>query len=316
MIRDHVLGRKLDQGRGGTAVKNSLAIPSCFAINIHKICVTKFRNVLLTFECFSEPGLKGECPMKYMATLFFALIIMPIITSSAYAHFGMIIPSDSMICQGENSVVKLDIRFWHPMEGTPMSLEKPAGFGVLANKKQQDLLNDLRPVKIKGHQAWTAEYKVKRPGVYIFFMEPKPYWEPAEDKFIIHYTKTIISAYGLDEGWDREVGLKAEIVPLSRPYGLYSGNVFQGIVKVDGKPVPFAEVEVEYYNEDGSFTPPNEYMVTQTLKADSNGVFTYGVPRPGWWGFAALTSSKTPMKHEGKDKEVELGAVIWVHFEK
>ena len=28
----------------------------------------------------------------------------------------------------------------------------------------------------------------------------------------------------------------------------YAGNVFQGIVKLDGKPVPFAEVEVEYYN--------------------------------------------------------------------
>lgn len=57
-------------------------------------------------------------------------------------------------------------------------------------------------------------------------MEPKPYFEPAEDCYIIHYTKTVVSAFGL-EGWDRELGLKTEIVPLTRPFGLYAGNVFQ-----------------------------------------------------------------------------------------
>ena len=37
----------------------------------------------------------------------------------------------------------------------------------------------------------------------MFYMEPKPYWEPAEDCFIIHYTKTVVTAFGDDEGWDR-----------------------------------------------------------------------------------------------------------------
>ncbi len=254
--------------------------------------------------------------MKSFKVFIFTSIFWLLACSCATAHFGMIIPSDSMVCQGEKSVITLDVRFWHPMEGIPMSLERPVKFGVMANGKKTDMTGKLRPVTIKDHKAWTLEYKVKRPGVYIFYMEPKPYWEPAEDKYIIHYTKTVVTAFGLDEGWDNEVGLKAEIVPISRPYGLYAGNVFQGIVKVDGKPVPFAEVEVEYYNEDGKFQPPNEYMVTQTLKADQNGLFTYAAPRAGWWGFAALTTSKTPMKHNGVNKDVELGAVIWVHFEK
>jgi len=56
----------------------------------------------------------------------------------------------------------------------------------------------------------------KRPGVYAFFMEPNPYWEPAEDCFIVHYTKTVVTAFGDDEGWDEEIGLKTEIVPLSK----------------------------------------------------------------------------------------------------
>jgi len=126
----------------------------------------------------------------------------------------------------------------------------------------------------------------------------------------VHYTKTVVTAFGDDEGWDEEIGLKTEIVPLSKPYGLYAGNVFQGIVKLDGKPVPFCEVEVEYYNEDGKAKAPTDYMVTQTIKTDVNGLFTYAAPKAGWWGFAALNTSEKKIK--GKD--VELGAVLWVRF--
>jgi cobalt/nickel transport protein len=164
------------------------------------------------------------------------------------------------------------------------------------------------------HTAWSAQFKIKRPGVYLFFMEPQPYWEPAEDTFIVHYTKTVVTAFGDDDGWDQEVGLKTEIIPLSKPFGLYTGNVFQGIVKLNGKSVPFAEVEVEYDNKDGRFTAPTVYMITQTIKADKNGVFTYAVPKAGWWGFAALNPADFKLKHQGKDKDVELGAVIWVRF--
>ena len=45
--------------------------------------------------------------------------------------------------------------------------------------------------------------------------DPQPYWEPAEDAFIIHYTKTVVTAFGDDGGWDEEIGLKTEIVPLA-----------------------------------------------------------------------------------------------------
>jgi len=143
-----------------------------------------------------------------------------------------------------------------------------------------------------------------------------PYWEPAEDCYIIHYTKTVIAAFGDDEGWEREVGLKTEIVPLTKPFGLYSGNIFQGIVKLDGKIVPFAPVEVEYYNKDKKAIAPTDYMITQTIKADKNGVFSYAAPAAGWWGFAALNTSDRKMMHENQEKDTELGAVLWVKFEK
>jgi cobalt/nickel transport protein len=195
-----------------------------------------------------------------------------------------------------------------------MELVKPAQFGVMTRGHKQSLLDSLTEVKVMEHKAWLAGYKITRPGVYTFYMEPKPYWEPAEDCYIVHYTKTVVAAFGDDEGWDEEIGLKTEIVPLSKPFGLYAGNVFQGIVKVNGKSVPYAEVEVEYYNQDGKSEAPTDYMVTQTIKADQNGVFTYAAPKAGWWGFAALTTSDKKMKYKGQDKDVEIGAVLWVEF--
>ncbi len=237
-----------------------------------------------------------------------------LMASSADAHYGMLIPSDSMIMQADDRTVNLKLSFSHPFERIGMELEKPKVFSVRANGKRVDLANMLRKIQVMAHTAWEADYKVSRPGVYMFHMEPMPYWEPAEDCFIVHYTKTVVTAFGDDEGWDAEIGLKTEILPLSKPFGLYAGNVFQGIVKLDGKPVPYAEVEVEYYNKDGKSKSPTDYMITQTIKADQNGVFTYAAPCSGWWGFAALNTADYKLKHEGQEKDVELGAVIWIRF--
>jgi cobalt/nickel transport protein len=233
----------------------------------------------------------------------------------AQAHFGMVIPSDSMAMAQDERQVVLTLSFSHPMEMVGMELVKPKIFSVRANGEMQDLLPQLQPTKVMEQPAWKSAYTFKRPGVYMFIMEPQPYWEPAEDCYIIHYTKTVVTAFGDDEGWDEEVGLATEIVPLSKPYGLYAGNLFQGIVKLNGKAVPYAEVEVEYYNQDKKATAPTDYMVTQTIKADQNGVFSYAAPKAGWWGFAALNTADYKLKADGEDKDVELGAVIWVKFE-
>ena len=242
-------------------------------------------------------------------------LFLLIVTGDAFAHFGMVIPSDSMVMQGDKRNVTLTLSFSHPFEMIGMDLVKPHRWAVVVNGKEEDLSGALKETRVMGQKAWIMDYRIKRPGVYVFHMEPKAYWEPAEDCFIIHYTKTVVAAFGEEGGWDRPVGLKTEIVPLTRPFGLYTGNVFQGVVMLYGKPVPDAEVEVEYYNKSGKAEAPTDYMVTQVVKADKNGIFTYAVPRAGWWGFAALNTSATKMKYEGEDKEVELGAVLWVEFQ-
>lgn len=232
----------------------------------------------------------------------------------AQAHFGMVIPSKSVIEDKKDATVTLELSFGHPMEAVGLPFAKPKAVRVVFDGKAEEIGASLQAATIMEHAAWKAQYAVKKPGVYQIVMEPEPYWEPAEDCFIIHYTKTYLAAFGEEEGWGEPAGLKTEIVPLTRPFGNYTGNVFQGQVLVDGKPVPNATVEVEYHNRNGEYAAPNDYMVTQVVRADDRGVFTYGIPFAGWWGFAALNTAEEKMAREGTRKDVELGAVLWMEF--
>lgn len=230
----------------------------------------------------------------------------------AWSHFGVIIPSDDIISPKDSKKITLEVKFMHPFEWQLMNMEKPKRFNLMVNDKNYDLLSELKQKKIKNFSAWEAVYEIKEPGTHIFYFEPAPYWEPAEGKFIIHYTKVIVSALGKEDGWDKEIGLKTEIIPLTRPFGLWAGNVFQGIVKVDSKPVPYAEVEVEFYNSNSKIKAPDDSFITQVVRADSNGVFTYAMPKAGWWGFSAVNIADYTLKYQGKDYPVEIGAVLWV----
>ncbi len=236
-------------------------------------------------------------------------------SSQANAHFGMVIPSQNIVTQKKKSV-DLTLSFSHPFEGIGMELVKPEKFYVKNGGKCHDLLPNLAETKVMDHKGWQTNYRIQRPGVYHFVMEPTPYWEPTEDVSILHFTKTIVAAYGADQGWDEPVGLPTEIVPLARPFGNYVGNVFTGKVLVNGKPVPHAEIEVEFYNQDSNLRAPSDYHITQVVKADTNGIFSFVCPRKGWWGFAALNEADFTLNNpDGEAKGVELGAVLWIYLD-
>lgn len=246
----------------------------------------------------------------YLAIL--AALFLPALSQ---AHFQMLIPSSATVTPESANPIELALTFTHPMEGGPvMSMVDPVQqFGVVRPKGREDLAAALEASEIEGKRAFAARYRIERPGDYRFYVVPGAYWEPAEGVMIVHYTKVIVNAFGLERGWDEPVGLPVEIVPLVRPYGLWAGNLFTGIVTRDGQPVPFAEIEVEWVN-DGSVTPPADPFITQVLKADANGVFSYAMPRPGWWGFAALLEGENKMPNpDGESVPVEMGALIWVN---
>lgn len=248
------------------------------------------------------------------ATAILATMIITTMATAgpARAHFQQLLPSQDIVAAEAKPAVRLDLVFTHPMERGPvMEMARPVQFGVLHGGTRTDLRAALQARTIDGKTAYAADHRFQEPGDYVFFVEPAPYWEPGEQKMIIHYAKVVVD-FAAGDGWDALVGLPVEIEPLVRPYGLWTGNLFRGVVRQRGKPVPFAEVEVEWVN-DGSLTPPADPFVTQVIKADGNGVFAYAMPRAGWWGFAALVEGEQPMKSPaGASVPVEMGGLIWV----
>jgi len=256
--------------------------------------------------------------MKRITLLSVLVLVFALgISFSALAHFQLLLPSDDCIAEGESREVELQLIFTHPMEAShTMDMEMPKDFGVFHKDRKKSLLDTLKPLSFHhGAKAFQATYKTKGFGDFVFYLEPAPYWEPMENKYITQLTKVVVNSLGMPTDWDTEIGLKAEIVPLTRPYGLWVGNVFQGIVKMDGKPVPYAELEVEYLNAAAfsgfvsgvAVEVPADAFITQVIIADGNGVFTFGIPRAGWWGFAALMEGE-----EISGKEHEVGAVMWI----
>lgn len=253
--------------------------------------------------------------MKKYVVLFIAILLIIGTTFNASAHFQMILPSDDLINDGEDTELEIQLIFTHPSGAShTMNMEKPELFGVLHKGKEFDLTNTLESFTFHGGDAWKTLFDAKGFGDFLFYLVPAPYYESTEDKYITQITKVVVNNLGMPTDWDAELGLQAEIVPLNKPYGLWTGNVFQGVVKMDGEPVPYAEIEVEHLNSQ-SFSGlvgeaqefPSDAHITQVIRADENGVFSYGIPKSGWWGFAALMEAE-----KANDKDHEMGAVMWV----
>lgn len=252
-----------------------------------------------------------------------SLVLLVFACSQAVAHFQVIYTPETALVEGQKLPLKLV--FTHPFEaGHTMDMGQPLEFGVFHKGKKKDLLNALKPIVWKSltneGKAYEAAYKTRGAGDFVLYLVPAPYYEGSEDIYIQQVTKMMVNVGGMPTDWDGEIGLPVEIVPLDKPYALWTGNVFRGIVKCGGEPVPYSEIEVEYLNHDmfmesNSFakkakvSAPQDAFVTLTIKANKDGEFAFGIPRAGWWGFAALGAGG---ERTYKDKELSLDAVIWV----
>lgn len=255
--------------------------------------------------------------MKYAAHILALTTVVLAPVTSAWGHFQLLIPSAPAVYESANRTITLDLRFTHPMAGGPlMDMGRPERFGVMVAGKQSDLRQNLVAGKLDGKTVYSAEYTVRKPGDHVFYVQPAPYYEAAENTYIVHYTKVVVDAFGGGGGWDELLGFPVEIKPLVRPYGLWTGNAFRGVVLRDGKPVPDTVVEVEYLNSDQRVELPNPAFETQIIKTDAGGEFSYTMPRAGWWGFAALLEGPHDLKApDGSDAGMEWGAVMWVPVE-
>ncbi|MUM78681.1 DUF4198 domain-containing protein [Pseudodesulfovibrio sp. F-1] len=253
------------------------------------------------------------------------------VVSSAFAHFMVVYTPEIAFEQAEDMDVR--ILFTHPAEaGHMMDMGGVEEFYAVFQR------GDSEPKKIdlKGHLKqieWTnpgskapafagviPRKEVRSMGDYVFVMKPGYYFEKEEDLYMQQITKVIMNVGGVPGNWSEPVGLPCEIVPLIKPYAMWTGNVFKAQVLSEGKPVAGAEVEVEFMShmpdlktnsmpEASSVEYPHDAFITQTIFSDDNGYITFGIPKAGWWGFAALGIGPDT-EHNGK--ELSQDAVIWV----
>jgi nickel transport protein len=253
--------------------------------------------------------------------LFLSLLALSAsIALPAQAHFQLLYtPNVNLQKAGD---VPLKLVFWHPMgNGHVMDMGQPVDFFSVFKGKKTDLLPSLKPITFKGRSneaaAYDANIQIKRNGDYILALVPSPYLEKSEDIYIQQITKSYINKGEIPTSWNEPLGLKTEIVPLNKPYGSVAGSTFSGVVLRNGQPVPNLEIEVEYMsaepdmdksspNTDTNFAIPGGALSVIT---DSAGKFTFGIPKAGFWGFAALGSGPD---NTYNGKELSQDAVLWI----
>jgi cobalt/nickel transport protein len=251
--------------------------------------------------------------------------------TAAEAHFQLLYTVEAAL--NEAAAIELALVFSHPFDnGYTMDMGSPEAFYVVSQRGESDprttdLMQYLEPIEWSGVETKAAAFLAKPPrtvtrslGDYTFVLRPAPYYEEQEDKYIQQITKTVVNVGGLPGAWDEPLGLPVEIVPLDKPYANWVGGVFRAVVVADGKPVPHAEVEVEFLNHEpqiaerrfspaGKVTAPQDSFKTLSIRADAAGQIIIGLPKAGWWGICALDLDDGA-KHEGKELSVD--AVLWI----
>ena len=130
----------------------------------------------------------------------------------ASAHFLVLLPSRDVVGPGDPPEVVLEMQFTHPMEQGPiMPMARPLACAVFAGESKADLSASLQERRVGKASTYSVRYRFEGPGDHVFTVLPAPYWEPAERKWIIHYTKVVANFLGNEGGWERAVGLPVEI---------------------------------------------------------------------------------------------------------
>lgn len=245
------------------------------------------------------------------------------VSSAAQAHFQLVYTPEVNI--EKPKTVPFKLLFWHPMEnGHVMDMDQPEKFFYVFRGEKIDLTKSLKPITFTGKEnaakAFEAEAKIRRNGDYIFVLQPKPYFEKNEDAYIQQITKSYVNKGQLPDAWQDPIGLETEIVPFNKPTNVLVGSTFTGQVLSNGKPAAGIEIEIEYMaappnvksNRPISSKSADAPAGTLVAISDANGMFTFGIPKAGHWGFAALGSGP---KKQYNGKELSQDAVIWIYAE-
>jgi cobalt/nickel transport protein len=244
------------------------------------------------------------------------------------AHYSMLLPEATSGKRGE--AMTFTYQWGHPFEH--QLFDAPAPERVLVvdpDGKKTDLTKQLQPIKVPGDEgkqvtAYQFRFTPERRGDHLVILITAPVWLDEEKRFVQDTVKMVFHVQ-TQNGWyalarATPSGNFVELVPLTRPYGLQAGMVFQAQVvtnppaelsRRDWVPVPGAQVEVErYHAATPKELPPDEH-ITRTVRTDPNGVATCTLPEAGWWALTVPHRSAL-RERQGKTFPVQYRSTLWV----
>jgi len=248
-------------------------------------------------------------------------VLLLVAGAPALAHFNVILPENYSVWSATKGD-SIPYRFiWgHGYEHIWFDATKPAAlFAVSPKGDKIDLLPLLKETTVLGqgkaeHRAYSFNLDVAERGDHIIGMKAALLWQDDEETFLQDYAKSELHVQ-TKLGWDQPVGLKFELVPLTRPYGLQVGGVIQMQLRYDGEPVPGCDVEFEKCQP---FVPdesdlPGEEFITFEAKSDPNGIVTFGLHEEGWFAITAIRETGKEITNDGHTGELIERSTFWVN---
>jgi cobalt/nickel transport protein len=243
--------------------------------------------------------------------------VLSLLCSPAWGHYHILLPQSPATAR--DKPVSFTLQWGHPFEHQLFDARKPESLVVLSpDRKTTDLLKTLKEGTLKSPDGKAAAiyyfaYTPTRRGDFAFVLTTPPVWMEEEKEF---YQDTVRVGLHVttQNGWDNALGKGFELVPLTRPYGLQPGLVFQAQARLAGKSLAGVLVEVERYNP----TPPKELPpdehITRKVRADPNGVATCTLTEAGWWCVTAVRDGGV-REHKGKKYPLRQRSTLWVYVD-
>lgn len=269
--------------------------------------------ILVAPKSAADDTFPWEADMR--RTMLLALGSLGCFAGIAPAHYTMLLPRAATWKKGE--AVTFTCQWGHPFEHQLFDTPLPESVTVVApDGKKTELTGTLKKTALaagKGKKvtAYQFRYTPTQRGDYLFLLRTPPIWME-EDKEFLQDTVKVVLHVQAQKGWARHSGSGLELVPLTRPYGLEAGMVFQAELRTAvSRGARGVLVEVERYNVTAPAELPPDEQITRTARTDPNGVVTTTLTDAGWWCLSAAGGTTT-MKRDGKPYPLRFRSILWV----
>jgi uncharacterized GH25 family protein len=251
-----------------------------------------------------------------------ALVLLGLVcwVSTSRAHYHVFLPDSASVKKDQE--VTFTLRFGHPFEHQFFDATAPQRLTVVTpDGKKTDLTKQLEKTTVKGDKgkdvaAYLLKYKPAMRGDHVFvLLSGRAYME--EEKDYVQDTVKVILHVQAQKNWDADTG-QLELVPLTRPYGLPPGMVFQaemsdrGVAAGPVHALAGALAEVERFNPSPPTTLPPDEHITRTVKLDRQGKLIATLPDPGWWSLTVTSPHQRTEKVKDKRMPIRFRSTLWV----